>query len=258
MIPYKPIHTISIGSVTIFVWGLFFALAFIFGIYIAVYFAKKRNLSAEHAYNLSFAILLGAIIGGRLGYVFAYLDRFHSFLDIFKVWEGGMTFHGGLIGGILFCWVYMNWKKISYWVYFDVFAPSVALGYAITRIGCLLIGDHLGMITQVPWAIYYGGAPRHPVAFYHMSAALLIFVLLVYVEKTKKIGKLHYFPGLSFSLLIGFYGFTRFFVEFFREESRYYGFDLAQYISILMVFIGLFMFHVSRRKHVKQHTKQKF
>ncbi len=243
MLPYKQFYSISIGPASIFVWGLFFALALLTGIYLTTWLADRKKLSKEHVYNLSFIIILGAVIGGRLGYVFTNLDQFGAFLDLFKTWQGGMSFHGGFFGGLLLSYIYMRWKKIDIWVYMDLFSPAIILGYSITRIGCYLSAAHIGAVTTVPWAIYYSGALRHPVAAYHFIAGMFIFGLLMYAEKKKKILGVHYFKGMSFALLVFIYGFLRFFIEFFREESFVYGLHLAQWVSIAMVIAGIAMLY---------------
>ncbi len=257
MLPYKQFFAIHLGFVTIYVWGLFLAIAFLAGIYLAAYFAEIKKINKEHTYNLAFLIILGAMIGGRLGYVLTNLSQFNSFLDLFRTWEGGMSFHGGFICGALFSYIYIKWKKLDLWHYFDLFAPSIALGYAITRIGCYLVADHIGKVTTAPWAIFYAGASRHPVALYHMFAGLAIFALLVHIEKKGSLSKIKYFRGMYFSLLLIIYGFIRFFIEFFREEPIFYGMHQAQYISIIMVILGSLMFYFLKPRSAAPKLKSR-
>jgi len=230
--PYFSFEKIQIGSITIYVLGLFIALGFL----ISFIFVLKKNKVDRNLILDSFTwLLVGAIIGLRLGYVLQYLDEFSNPIDIFKVWEGGMTFHGGLLGLLIAGILFAKIKKISFKKFlsiadqFSLFAP---LGIAIGRIGCFLVNGHQGSLAF--WGIVWpDGTIRHNVALYLIIANLIIFLIL-------KLSKFHKPGSLFFSFLI-LYSISRFFLDFTRStgtilsDPRYYGLSTAQWLSIIII-----------------------
>jgi phosphatidylglycerol:prolipoprotein diacylglycerol transferase len=245
MIPYEKIEVLNLGFIDIKIWGLLVSLGFILAILLIIKEAEKRKLELENIYDLCFWILVGAIVGGRLFYVLFNLSGIDGFFDIFKIWEGGMSFFGGFIFAILFSYIYLKKKKLNFWKYSDLVIPYVALGYAVGRIGCYLIGDHLGKITNVAWGIFYGGALRHPVALYHILLGLGLFVVLYKLR-----GK--YFDGFLTILFVLVYGVFRFFLDFLRIEPLYSGLTDGQYLSIVFVVIGITLLLMKKFKSKKK------
>lgn len=230
--PYFSFEKIQIGPVTIYVLGLFIALGFL----ISLILTLKRNKHDKNLIIDSFTwLLIGAIIGLRLGYVFQHLNEFSNIIDVFKVWEGGMTFHGGLIGLLIAGILFAKIKKISFVKFLqvaDMFALFTPLGIAIGRIGCFLINDHQGGLAF--WGIIWpDGTVRHNVALYLIIANLIIFFILKY-------SKFHKPGSLFFSFLI-LYSIFRFFLDFTRStgtilsDPRYYGLSTAQWLSIIII-----------------------
>ena len=197
--------------------------------------AKKAKKDADHIYNLVAYIVIGLIIGGRLTYVLAHLKDFTNILDIFKIWEGGLIFYGGLIGALLAASIYLKKNKLNFWKYLDILAPYTALGIAIGRIGCFLNGCCHGLKTNVPWAIYHLGELRHPTQLYSSLNALIIFLILRKVKKK--------FNGQIFLLFLLLYSATRFVIEFFRYyEFRIFSLTGSQIISIILFIIALILY----------------
>lgn len=231
--PYFSFEKIQIGPVTIYVLGLFIALGFL----ISLIFVLKKNKADRNLILDSFTwLLVGAIVGLRLGYVFQNLDEFSNIIDVFKVWEGGMTLHGGLIGSLIAGILFAKIRGISFKKFlliadqFSLFAP---LGIAIGRIGCFLINDHQGSLAF--WGIVWpDGTIRHNVALYLIIANLIIFLILRY-------SKFHRPGSLLFSFLM-LYSIFRFLLDFTRStgtilsDPRYYGLSVAQWLSLVFIF----------------------
>ncbi len=246
MLPYQRITEISIGFVKIKVWGLLVAVAFIVSILLAAREAKKKKFNIQEFYDVVFFLVLGALIGSRIGYIVEYWYELSSFWDVFKIWQGGMSIWGGILGAILFTACYTKYKKISWTKYANLFAPYIGLGIAIGRIGCFLIGDHIGTPTNLPWAINYGGygyaiMPRHPVALYHSLAGLILFLTIRKLKENKFL-----FFLMGYSLL-------RFVIDFFRIDPSYAGLHSAQWICIA-IFIFSFWFIIKNARKARKNN----
>jgi len=240
MIPYTTYPVLlDLGFLKIYSWGFMVAIAFIAATILAVKEAKRKNISSEKIYSLVTYIIIGAIIGSRIGYV---LFNPTSILDIFKFWEGGLSFHGGFIGGILFGLFYVKKNNLKFWEITDICAPSIPLAQAIGRIGCFLRGCCYGIETTLPWGINYLEKIRHPTQLYSSLALLIIFIFLS-KQKYKKS-----FNGSLFLTYIIIYSIFRFFIEFIRTEPRIlFGLTGAQLVSIVLVGISFFLFSKFRK-----------
>jgi len=243
MIPYitHPV-LLDLGFLKIYSWGFMVALAFIVATILSAKEAKRKKIDHEKIYSLVAYIIIGAIIGSRIGYL---LFNPTSILDIFKFWEGGLSFHGGFIGGTLFGFFYVKKNKLNFWEIADVVAPSIPLAQAIGRIGCFLRGCCYGIETALPWGINYLGETRHPTQIYSSIALFLIFIFLS-KQKYKKS-----FNGALFLTYIIIYSVFRFFIEFIRAEPRVlFGLTGAQIASIVLFVIAIFIFLRFKKKNV--------
>lgn len=240
--PYFSFEKIQIGPVSIYTLGLFIALGFLIAFVLSLREAKKRGFDKSIIVDSFTWLLFGAIIGSRLGYVLQDLDYYSSnFIDVFKIWEGGMTFHGGLIGLLLAGILFVRFKKLGYSMFLkaaDLLILFVPLGMAIGRIGCFLVNDHQGAGTMLPWGIKWSnGIIRHPVVLYLIIANLLIFFILLFLKNQAKFNK---HGSLFFSWLI-LYSVFRFLLDFTRStgtllsDPRYYGLSTAQWLSIVII-----------------------
>ena len=242
MLPYTP-HPVllDLGFLKIYSWGFMVAIAFIVATIISAKEAKRKNINPEKIYSLVTYIIIGAIIGSRIGYL---LFNPTSFSDIFKIWEGGMAFHGGFVGGLLFAFLYVRKNKLNFYDILDTCAPSIPLAQAIGRIGCFLRGCCYGkpVVLNIPWAVDYLGAVRHPTQLYSSLALLIIFIFLS-KQKYKK-----NFKGSLFLTYVIIYSVFRFFIEFIRTEPRILlGLTGAQITSIILAGISLFLFQKFRK-----------
>ncbi|MBI2141937.1 prolipoprotein diacylglyceryl transferase [Candidatus Woesearchaeota archaeon] len=234
MLPYNTFSTIELGFLKLHVWGLFVALGFLAGIFLAAREAKRRKLDPEIIYDVAPWIILGSIIGARLVFLIENPWAVAGFIDIISVWKGGMAFHGGFFGALIAGFIFVKKRKIHLWKYADAAAPSIAIGHAIGRVGCFVTGLHIGKETSVPWAVMYEGKLRHSTPLYELIALLGIFAALMWLRKRKLAGS---FDSFLFLAYVAMYSAVRFFIEFFRTDPVYFGFTIAQYI-VAVLFVG--------------------
>ncbi len=230
-------------------YGLMYIISFI-AVYFLLMAKAKRNdlsLSKDDLSDLIFYLALGIILGGRLGYVLFYNFSYYAEhpLKVFAIWQGGMSFHGGLIGTVLAGVYFAKKKKIGFFRLADLCAPLAPIGLGLGRLGNFINGELYGRVTTVPWGIIFpggGNLPRHPSQLY--EAALegpVLYTLLWLLQRNRK------FPaGVVFWSFIALYGGFRFLVEFTREPDPQLGyvlgnFTMGQLLSFPMLLIGLFM-----------------
>ena len=245
---------IRIGSFAIHWYGLMYLLAFAQFLLLGrlrIRGARYQSLgwSYKDLEDLLFAGVLGVVLGGRLGYTLFYMPGYYlaNPLSIFKIWEGGMSFHGGLLGVLLALLWFAYRRKVSFFVVSDLVAPLVPFGLAFNRLGNFINGELWGRQADadLPWGMVFRGAgdfPRHPSQIYQfLLEGLLLFVLLWwFARKDRPIGQ------VSAVFLIG-YGSFRFVAEFFREPDAHLGLlsmglSMGQWLCVPMVLIGVFLF----------------
>lgn len=234
---FTKITQIPIGPMHIQAWGLLVALGMLVGLFLSIKEAKKKGLKADHFYDMFIIAVITSMIGSRLMYVVLYWNDFKDNLaDIFKIWEGGLVFIGGFFAAILGIYIYIKSKKLRFWEIADIMAPGMAIGYAIGRQGCFLIGDHVGEpIERFGIGSYFNGEDflRHEVSLYLSLGALLIFFILLFLKNKIKIA-----GGLAF-VFLGLYSVMRFLVDFLRasdlegfSDPRYFGLTISQWFCI--------------------------
>lgn len=217
---------VEIGPLQIRWYGLMYVIAIIVGIFLVHYVIQRRKLSLTLDDILDFVLLTIpiAIVFARLYYVVFRWEYYGQNLgDIYKIWEGGLAIHGGLLGGALALWLFVKWKKISFWTFADVVAPALVLGQALGRFGNFMNGDAYGTPTDLPWGIVF---PRnspagqaypelhiHPTMLYELTGALLIFGVLWWLQLRP------FKAGFLISLYALLYSGLRFVVEFTRGDA---------------------------------------
>lgn len=252
MIPYKVIDTIAFGPFQVYTWGLLVGIAFLGGWLVALYHGKREKISGDQITTLSLWIILGAILGARLFFVVENRELYaQDFWSVFKLWQGGMSFYGGLGGASGAALLYIKKARLKLHQILDILALSLPLGLAIGRLGCFLINDHLGEITTWPWGISHpDGTLRHPVALYLSLSGLLCFIFLSILKKYILKG------GVLTASMILWYSISRYFLDFTRAhdeglpfaDKHYLGLTLAQYISIILFFLGLYLLYYFRKQ----------
>jgi phosphatidylglycerol---prolipoprotein diacylglyceryl transferase len=199
---------------------------------------------------------IGVVLGGRIGYILFYdLQRYIANpLDIVAVWQGGMSFHGGLLGTTLAI-ILVSWKRrVSVWSLFDVIAAGAPVGLGLVRIANFINSELWGKLTPVPWAVEFpNGGPfaRHPTQLYEagLEGLVLFFVLRLLTHRFLKLGS----PGFVCGVFVAGYGLARIFVEFFREPDQQIGYlfggwlTMGMVLSTPMVIIGLWAALRARR-----------
>ncbi|MFA5946690.1 MAG: prolipoprotein diacylglyceryl transferase [Patescibacteria group bacterium] len=240
MIPFIEWHTIQFGPITLQVWGLFVALGFLLGGYMAARMAKARGENPNVVYELGPWLILAGLVGGRLGDVLLYRPGFYlqNPLEIIMLWHGGASFFGGLIACIAVIVWYLRKKQLDFWKYADVMAFGLPFGYALARVGCFLIHDHPGTATDFILGVRYpDGIIRHDLGLYHMIDGAILGLLFLWLSRKPR-------PvGMYLATFTVWYGVTRFFLDFLRAaETMYLGLTPAQYLSIGLVIFGVWLF----------------
>ena len=230
-----------------------YSLAYIAGILLGWILAKKvliKNLDIYKKFDdyISY-LIIGLIIGGRIGYVLIYNFNFYinNLLDIFKIWEGGMSFHGGLIGIIIASVIFAKRKKQNPFLYLDIVAIVAPIGIFFGRISNFINSELYGKATNIPWSVIYtkvDSVPRHPSQIYEAFLEGIVLFLLLFYFKNKFLNK----PGLISGLFLVLYSIFRFFVEFYRAPDEQLGyiflnFTMGQVISLIFMLSGLLLFY---------------
>jgi len=244
-----------LGSLSVYAYGFFLALGFVVGLILAVLKTQKEGVPFEHVANLFFYTVLSAILGSRLLFILVNVDLYRQNpLQMFKIWEGGLVFYGGLILAVAVSIGYMRWHRLPLWNFADLFSPSIAIGLFFGRLGCFFAGCCYGKETSLPWGVVFTDpnslAPLHvllhPVQLYEAGGNLALFFFLKWREKKKA------FDGQIFWLLILLYAMIRFFVEMVRGDPRgsfFYGLlSTSQGIGIFLGILSLFMLFYLRKK----------
>lgn len=226
---------IKLGPLTLYTYGLFLLIAFVVGLHLA---EKRGGSLKKYISNLTIIIFISGIIGGRAFCIISdikYYTKYPS--EILS--RGGFIFHGALIFAIISAFFYCRKNSLSFLKMADIFSPSLALGIAIGRIGCLFEGCCFGKPTSLPWGIVFpkgswawnkfGNIPLHPTQIYSFIANLLLFFVLLKI-KPKREG------GLFFIFLL-LYSIFRFFIEFLRDQPIFL-FSLTQ-PQIIFAIIGM-------------------
>lgn len=238
MIPYFEFHSLSFGLLTIQVWGTFVALGILIGLWRSRVFAKKRGLSPELITDAAFWILLSAFFGARLVHILFYDLNFYASnpSEIVMIWHGGFSVIGGFIGALFAFILYMKRKKLDWAQYTDAFIYGLPIGLGCGRIGCFLIHDHPGTATDFFLAVknQSGVGAFHDHGLYlAVNGFVLAFVFMLLKKKPRS-------ANFFVKVFLIWYGSVRFVLDFWREvDATYFGVTPAQYVSFLMVVVGI-------------------
>ncbi len=246
----------SIGPVAVRWYGLMYVLGFLAGWWLA----RRRSVRPDSPVtpaqvdDLIFYAMLGVILGGRLGYTFVYgWDEIAADpLYIFKIWKGGMSFHGGLVGVIAAMWLYGRSIGKTMLQLTDFIAPFVPIGLGLGRIGNFINGELWGREAAVPWAFNVNGRALHPTQLYEalLEGLVLFIVLYAYSSKPRP------YRAVS-ALFLLLYGVFRFWVEFYREPDAHMGdqgylaggwFTTGQALSLPMIIAGVVLLALAYRR----------
>ena len=238
-----------------------YSLAYIVGIILGWTYCKKKLIKDKHILDLfdDFItyLIIGVILGGRIGYVLFYNFEFYinNLLDILKVWEGGMSFHGGVIGIVITSVLFAKKNNQNTFLYLDIVALVAPIGIFFGRIANFINSELYGTISNLPWAVTFiqiDNQPRHPSQIYEaLLEGLILFLILLYFRNRRNFSK----PGLISGLFLIFYSIFRFIVEFFRVPDDQLGYlifnlTMGQLISFIFLIIGLIIFFLKKNEQV--------
>ena len=247
---------VNIGPLAVRWYGLMYLVGFVAAYYLAKSRLQRTGWNEDDLSDLLFWGFMGVILGGRVGYVLFY--QFSYFLSdplyLFKIWEGGMSFHGGLLGVITAIFLFAKKKQSTFLVVGDFVAPLVPIGLGAGRIGNFLNAELWGRTTDVPWGIIFpaaGNVARHPSQLYQFALEGVVLFTVVWWYSKKPRG-----AGAVGGMFLLCYGVFRFIVEFFREPDAHLGLyatglSQGQYLSLPMVMLGAYLIYRAQRTHVK-------
>ncbi len=244
----KPI-LFTLFGIPFYSYGIMTAVGFTIGLLYALYEARRNKIKSELILDISFWFIIASIVGARILFIIVEWDYYRSrFLDIFKIWEGGLVFFGGIILATITGIIYLKVKRQPVLLVADIFAPALPLGETFGRIGCFLAGCCYGKPTDIPWGIVLPnlvgkpwvisssiGLHLHPTQLYSSGSAFLIFIITQFLKKRKP------YDGYLMFVTFLLYSIERFIIEFFRGDER--GWVIKDYLStsqfISLIVIGI-------------------
>lgn len=258
MLSYPDINpvAISLGPFQVHWYGLMYVVGFIAAWFLGRRRAARIGLNQDDIGDLIFYAALGVVLGGRLGYALFYgLDQWLADpLWIVRVWDGGMSFHGGLLGVLVAAWWFARKKRLAFFTLTDFVAPLVPIGLGAGRIGNFINHELPGRVTEMPWGMPFPGMgpePRHPSSLYEAALeGAVLFVVLWLVTATPRR------RGFASGLFLTLYGVFRFLVEFYRLPDAHIGylafgwFTMGMLLTLPMIAGGLALIAWSRRQPV--------
>ena len=237
-----------------------YSLAYIFGILLGWLYCKKilikdKNISKLFDDLISY-LIIGIILGGRLGYVIFYnLEYFSSNpIEILMIWQGGMSFHGGLLGVLASTIIYAKKHNVNKFIFLDLIAGSAPIGIFLGRIANFINSELYGRETNILWSVIFtkiDNITRHPSQIYEalLEGVILFFILFFFIKKNYLLK-----PGLISSLFLIFYSLFRFLVEFFRVPDEqvgliYLNLTIGQIISLIFLSFGFYLFFIKKNEN---------
>jgi len=261
MLSYPSIHPtiVKLGPIQIRWYGVMYILGFAISYLLVKYQIRKKKLNIDTAVinDLFLYLIIGLIVGARIGYVVFYnlAFYFNNPLKLLAVWEGGMSFHGGLIGIVLAGIIFVTKKRIDFWQLADLVAVTAPIGLGLGRLGNFINAELYGRVTSLPWGMVFPGGgdlPRHPSQLYEFLLEGVLLFAILWRIKDVSLPK-----GAVFCMFIILYGIFRFFAEFFRQPDPQIGFILSfftmgQVLSILMVIVGVVLIYLRTRANTAE------
>lgn len=244
----------TIGPFTVFSYGLMLVIAFVICSHLATDYARRQKVNADFIFNLIFLSLVSGIIGARIFYVIEHFSYYReNLIEIFALQKGGLSWFGGLTGGLIAGIYFVKKNKFSVLSICDLLMPYLALGQAIGRIGCLLNGCCYGRISQFGFYFPSHEAYLIPTQLYASLALIFIFLILKFFQEK---------PHLTGSIFFGYlflYSVSRFSIEFFRADNPAVLFNLTlfQLLSIILFLfsIGGFIWIITKNQQARRNTK---
>ena len=245
----------SIGPFTLHTYGLFVATGFLVGLMVTIKIGKAEGIAPQQTMDIGFLIIVAAIVGSRLMYVLMNISYYvERPIDIFKMWQGGLVFSGGIVCVVLAVVWYTRRHQLSFWRMADMWAPAMAVGQAIGRIGCFMAGCCYGKPTGSRWGAVFTdphslaplNIPLHPTQLYSSVSNFIIFFILLLLHRKKK------FDGQVFLWLLVLHSTARLFVERFRGDDRGMvlesGMTITQLVTLVILIGAIVTLYIFKRR----------
>jgi phosphatidylglycerol:prolipoprotein diacylglycerol transferase len=247
----------EVGGFPVYTYGVLLGAAYLLGLQFALVRARSRGLDADRVLDLGIWVIVSALVGAKLLLVVVDRDKFSSAAELFSLLRSAGVFYGGLILAVAVALWYVRRHRMPTWTVADVFAPAIALGHVVGRMGCLFAGCCYGKPASIPWAITFHneyasqnvgtpiGIPLHPTQLYDAGAELLILALLLVLERRGRP-----FAGRTFWGYMLLYGISRFVIEFYRGDPRGMvgALSTSQFVALLLVPISIVMLVLLARR----------
>ena len=262
MLMYPKINPVmlDLGMIKIHWYGVMYMLGFLFFLIVGKWRVKKfhhPSINAKLIDDMLFYGVLGVVVGGRVGYCLFYQPVYYIShpLDILKTWDGGMSFHGGMIGVIIAIYLFKKNHNLKFFVISDFLAPLMPGALFFGRIGNFINGELWGKLCNpdLPWGMIFPASgimlPRHPSEIYEAlgEGILLLVILWIYASKSRKVGQ------VSGMFMIG-YGVIRFVLEHFRQPDEFLmiipqktGLSMGQWLCVPMILLGIALYWYSTK-----------
>jgi phosphatidylglycerol---prolipoprotein diacylglyceryl transferase len=251
---------LELGPVTIYTYGVLLAAAYLVGLKLAMVRAKTRGLDQTRVLDLGIYIIISALVGAKLLLLFTDLRTYTANpRELLSLARSGGVFYGGLILAVTVALLYIRRIGLPLWTTCDVFAPGIALGHVVGRLGCLFAGCCYGKPTTMPWGITFTdpfaaanvgtplNVPLHPTQLYEAGAEGLILLLLLATESRGR-----RFPGRTFWLYMLLYAISRYVIEMYRGDpgrGTVFMFSTSQFISLILAPLAIGMLIYLSRRH---------
>ena len=252
----------EVAGFPVYTYGVLLAAAYLLGLQFALVRARARGLDANRVMDLGIWIIISALVGAKLLLLIVDFDTFsRNPRELLTLLRSGGVFYGGLIAAVAVAMWYMRTHRLPVWGVSDAFAPGIALGHVIGRMGCFFAGCCFGKATDVAWAITFTNEyaaqnvgtplniPLHPTQLYEAGAELIILGVLLLLER-----KGRGFPGRTFWSYMFLYGVTRFVIEFYRGDPRGMvgALSTSQFVSVILVPVSIVMLILLSRRQAPE------
>ncbi|MBU0461781.1 MAG: prolipoprotein diacylglyceryl transferase [Nanoarchaeota archaeon] len=231
-----------LGPFEVRYYGIVYVLGFILAFLVLDYYRKRGDLklSRDDLYDLLIYLILGVLIGSRLVHIIFWEPAYYLAhpLDILKFWNGGMAFHGGLLGIIVGAWLFCRQKKVSMWKIADILAAPATLMLAFGRLANFTNSELYGTPTNVGWCVMFQNVEgcRHPYQIYSFLKRMAVFGWLMFLAVNKSAKRFK--EGFIFWNMVVWMDLGRFILDFWRVDARYFGLTMGQYLGLLLFVVG--------------------
>jgi phosphatidylglycerol:prolipoprotein diacylglycerol transferase len=249
---------IKIGPLTVHTYGALIAIGFIVGLLIAIRTGKRNGIDSQKIMDMGLLLIISGVIGSRITYILMNFSEYSANpLNMLKLWEGGLVFSGGLLAAIISIFFYLRHHKLDFWRVGDVWAPALAIGQAIGRIGCFMAGCCYGkefhgfcsVVFTDPKSIAPLNIPLHPTQLYDSFGSFIIFAILMVLSARKQ------FQGQVFLWFLIMHSTARLVIEKFRGDDRgiFLGtnWTVTQFLAIVILISAISALFYLKSKHEK-------